>query len=148
MQSPGPGAAGPSLTIGEPVSGSPEKSNTATVMGKSYPSIRGSPFAVRWFGRHKSRPAPHRLTTRPADILALGEHPDYAMAVPTPDHFIPMLYLAGLAGDEPVDPILRGYAFGSIFISSYAVGGNLHVAGEGAAAASLPEGIPPDDTNT
>ncbi|HEX2518471.1 MAG TPA: 4,5-DOPA dioxygenase extradiol, partial [Castellaniella sp.] len=38
-----------------------------------------------------------QMADSPADILKSVEHPDFAMAVPTPDHFIPMLYVAGLA---------------------------------------------------
>lgn len=37
------------------------------------------------------------LTSAPADVLKLREHPDFDRAVPTADHFIPMLYFAGLA---------------------------------------------------
>ena len=37
------------------------------------------------------------MTTAPADIARLSEHPDFALAVPTPDHFLPLLYVAGLA---------------------------------------------------
>ena len=37
------------------------------------------------------------LPSDPGDILKVTEHADYALAVPTPDHFIPLLYLAGLA---------------------------------------------------
>ena len=33
----------------------------------------------------------------PAAVAELEGHADYALAVPTPDHFIPLLYLAGLA---------------------------------------------------
>ena len=29
------------------------------------------------------------------EIAALLDHPDFAMAVPTPDHFLPLLYVAG-----------------------------------------------------
>ena len=35
----------------------------------------------------------------PTEVAALTGHADFAAAVPTPDHFIPLLYLAGLAGD-------------------------------------------------
>src|SRR5690606_33377994 len=35
-----------------------------------------------------------QLQLDPADILKVTEHPDFALAVPTPDHFIPLLYLA------------------------------------------------------
>ena len=33
----------------------------------------------------------------PGDVGALDGHRDFDLAVPTPDHFIPLLYLAGLA---------------------------------------------------
>lgn len=31
------------------------------------------------------------MTSRPGDIAALADHPDFATAVPTPDHFVPLL---------------------------------------------------------
>src|SRR3954449_3758365 len=31
------------------------------------------------------------LRDAPGDILKLAEHPDFALAVPTPDHFIPLV---------------------------------------------------------
>ena len=37
----------------------------------------------------------------PGGILRLVDHPDYDLAVPTPDHFIPLLYTAG---NEAADP--------------------------------------------
>src|SRR3546814_3150937 len=37
------------------------------------------------------------MAARPGDLLEAAEHPDFARAVPTPDHFIPLLYTAGLA---------------------------------------------------
>jgi 4,5-DOPA dioxygenase extradiol len=41
--------------------------------------------------------ARERMTSSPDDVIALREHADFAAAVPTPDHFIPLLYVAGLA---------------------------------------------------
>jgi 4,5-DOPA dioxygenase extradiol len=68
------------------------------------------------------------MTEAPEDVLALAEHPDYAAAVPTPDHFIPLLYLAGVAsasatgdGQRP-EVLIDGYAFGSLSMTCYAVG--------------------------
>ena len=90
-----------------------------------------------------------QLAKDPADILKLQEHPDYALAVPTPDHFIPLLYLAGLAAESGagVEPLVRGYAMGSISMTCYGVGlGNGHP-DEATGAATLPENVPADQTN-
>ncbi|WP_395309343.1 4,5-DOPA dioxygenase extradiol [Mycobacterium sp. AMU20-3851] len=62
------------------------------------------------------------LTTNPADVLKLREHPDFAAAVPTADHFIPMLYFAGLATASPAPPaavLVQGYTYGSLSMTSY-----------------------------
>ena len=58
------------------------------------------------------------MTSRPTDVLSLQQHPDFAHAAPTPDHFIPLLYLAGLAKHcerlprgleaDPSDPVMSG----------------------------------------
>ena len=90
-----------------------------------------------------------QLAKDPADILKLQEHPDYALAVPTPDHFIPLLYLAGLAAESGagVEPLVRGYAMGSISMTCYGIGlGNGHP-DEATGAATLPENVPADQTN-
>ena len=90
-----------------------------------------------------------QMATDPAEILKVSEHPDYELAVPTPDHFIPLLYLAGLAGagEGAAIPLLRGYAMGSISMTCYGLGTDAETSGEIDGAAGLPSGIPPDQTN-
>ncbi len=89
-----------------------------------------------------------QMTEAPADILKSLEHPDFNLAVPTPDHFIPLLYTAGLATAETdAQALLRGYAMGSLSMSCYGVGMNDVVCEAGDGAAQLPHGVPPDQTN-
>ena len=89
-----------------------------------------------------------QLERDPGNILKLTEHPDYELAVPTPDHFIPLLYIAGLAAEsgEPMEALIRGYAMGSLSMSCYDVGTGLACREEEGAAA-IPENVPPDQTN-
>jgi 4,5-DOPA dioxygenase extradiol len=90
-----------------------------------------------------------QLASDPADILSVTGHRDYVLAVPTPDHFVPLLYLAGLATkEEPPQAVVRGYSLASLSMTCYALGADIPPADEGAGAASLPSGIPADDTNT
>jgi 4,5-DOPA dioxygenase extradiol len=64
------------------------------------------------------------LTERPDETPALEDHADFRRAAPTPDHFIPLLYLAGLseAARQPAEVLVDGYAMGSISMTCYAVG--------------------------
>jgi 4,5-DOPA dioxygenase extradiol len=81
-------------------------------------------------------------------ILDVTRHPDYALAVPTPDHFIPLLYIAGLAAAEGgAEALLRGYALGSLSMTCYGVGADVTLAEEGEGAAGLPPDVPADQTN-
>ena len=61
------------------------------------------------------------MTTNPAKIVTLADHPDYALAVPTAEHFLPLLYLAGLAqaAGRAADVLVDGYAMGSLSMTSY-----------------------------
>jgi 4,5-DOPA dioxygenase extradiol len=90
-----------------------------------------------------------KLAADPSAILQLAEHADYRHAVPTPDHFIPLLYLAGLAaaGEGRAAAFARGYAMGSISMTCYALGADDIVTEDGAASAGLPSGVPADQTN-
>lgn len=90
-----------------------------------------------------------QMATNPSDILTVAEHPDYPLAVPTPDHFIPLLYLAGLAGagEGAAKPLVRGYAMGSISMTCYGLGPNAGMPEDIEGAAGLPSDIPPDQTN-
>ena len=64
------------------------------------------------------------LTERPGDAASLVGHRDYAMAAPTPEHFLPVLYIAGAAAalGTPAETLVDGYAFGSLSMTSYGVG--------------------------
>jgi 4,5-DOPA dioxygenase extradiol len=57
----------------------------------------------------------------PGDVLALADHQDYPLAVPTPDHFLPLVYFAAAAAEDAATPsvIIDGYAYGSLSMTCY-----------------------------
>ena len=64
------------------------------------------------------------ILSNPADAAPLEGHTDFRTAVPTPDHFLPWLYLAGMASvatDKP-DILVSGYAYGSMSMTAYTLG--------------------------
>lgn len=63
-----------------------------------------------------------RLLASPEEVAGLVDHPDYDLAVPTPDHYLPLLYIAGLAHGEALTPIVEGHWGGSMSMTSYALG--------------------------
>jgi len=90
-----------------------------------------------------------QLSEAPHEILSVTEHPDFQAAVPTPDHFIPMLYLAGMASQvqASLDAVVRGYAMGSISMTCYGLGTDGLSRTEGEGAATVPVDVPADQTN-
>lgn len=68
--------------------------------------------------------AREQILSAPSDAAGLTRHGDYGIAVPTPDHFIPWLYLAGLAsaGEDEVRVLVDGYSYGSLSMTAYTLG--------------------------
>jgi 4,5-DOPA dioxygenase extradiol len=68
--------------------------------------------------------AKEMMAADPAEVATLDGHRDYHSAAPTPDHFIPLLYLAGLAAQSGsgADVMVDGYTYGSLSMTAYALG--------------------------
>jgi 4,5-DOPA dioxygenase extradiol len=64
------------------------------------------------------------LTRRLPEADRLHEHPDFALSAPTPEHFLPLLYIAGFAeaAGLPMQVLVDGLAFGSISMASFGAG--------------------------
>lgn len=112
----------------------------------------GSPDGAFDWTRRFDEAARKALTTRPAEVTKLREHPDWARAVPTPDHFLPLLYIAGLAhaANRPLEVLVDGYAYGSLSMAAYTLdaapaGGRRDTAP--AAGIPDPRVTPGEDTN-
>lgn len=92
------------------------------------------------------------MTTSPAEVLSLRDHTDFPVAVPTPDHFLPLVYLAGLAeaGGSTTDVLVDGYAYGSLSMTAFTLGANEPQRPPAGQAAPLPSPqlVPTDETNT
>jgi 4,5-DOPA dioxygenase extradiol len=90
-----------------------------------------------------------QMLESPGDIIRTTEHSDFPLAVPTPDHFIPLLYVAGLAAAEgrSAKPMIKGYSMGSLSMTCYGIAAEGLGCNEPEGAAKLPEGTPADRTN-
>jgi 4,5-DOPA dioxygenase extradiol len=92
------------------------------------------------------------LADAPEDVLRLAEHPDFEMAVPSPDHFVPLVYIAAIAAARgtTADAFVDGFAYGSLSMACYGVGLDDTVATRpsgGAASVPDPDRVPTEDTN-
>jgi len=93
------------------------------------------------------------MTGRPEALMALPSHPAYRLAVPTPDHYLPLYYIAGLAqaAGEPAQVLVEGCTMGSISMTSFVLGEaapRARAVKAGAAGLPDPRIVPADDTNT
>lgn len=95
------------------------------------------------------------MTHDPDELPRLADHADWSLAVPTPDHFIPLLHVAGTAASsgETVSTLVDGATMGSLSMISYVVGGDVgrpppaeRDAGS-TRGADLPADVPPGSTN-
>ena len=90
------------------------------------------------------------MTRRPDGAVALVEHRDYAMSAPTPEHFLPLLYIAGFAAasGQQADVLVDGPAYGSLSMASYVVGATgADTATNLPGAAPIASDVPPEATN-
>jgi 4,5-DOPA dioxygenase extradiol len=85
----------------------------------------------------------------PLNAARLDAHRDFRHAVPTPDHFLPLLYLAGLAGAsrEGTEVLVDGYTYGSLSMTAYTLGLPATAAAGQGSAAALPAELPADSVN-
>jgi len=91
------------------------------------------------------------LTERPAEIASLQSHADFKRAVPTPDHFIPLIYVAALAAAEKcrTQVLVDGYAYGSLSMTCYGLDADCPKTTDPRPAAAVPDPtvVPPESTN-
>ncbi|WP_446214274.1 4,5-DOPA-extradiol-dioxygenase [Micromonospora sp. IBSANI012] len=89
------------------------------------------------------------MRDEPTEAARLDAHRDFGSAVPTPDHFIPLLYLAGIAGATRTRPevLVDGYAYGSLSMTAYTLGLACRGGDQPAGAPSLPADVPADSAN-
>jgi 4,5-DOPA dioxygenase extradiol len=78
--------------------------------------------AYPWARRFDDR-ARELMLGDPEQVARLDGHPDFRHAVPTPDHFLPLLYVAGLAasGGSRPEVLVDGYAYGSLSMTAYTI---------------------------
>jgi 4,5-DOPA dioxygenase extradiol len=113
----------------------------------------GQPDGAYDWARRFDEHALERMTGDPSTLPGLSADADYPMAVPTPDHFLPLAYLAGMAAaaGRSTEAIVTGYAAGSLSMTCFGLDLGPQPAGpEALEAAGLPDPavVPLQDTNT
>lgn len=90
------------------------------------------------------------MAAEPTNIPTLDAHADYRAAVPTPDHFLPLLYLAGMADESRrgAEVLVDGYTYGSLSMTAFTLDLEGADTGDGTADADPATPIsPPDGSN-
>lgn len=93
------------------------------------------------------------MESDPGRLPELLAHPDHALAVPTPEHFLPLFYLAGLCQEagRPASAFAGGCTLGGISMTGYGLDlPDFAPAGDGSGAPATmpdPRQMPPDGTN-
>lgn len=79
------------------------------------------PDAAFDWAREYDETARSLMTERPGDIAALVTHPHHRLAAPTPDHLLPLFYVAGLAAAAATgtEVVADGYAMGSLSMTCH-----------------------------
>jgi 4,5-DOPA dioxygenase extradiol len=105
--------------------------------------------AIDWARRDSGFDWAHRfgeaargiLMDRPEELERLQTHPDYSRAVPTAEHFVPLLYLAGMAraAGRPLELLVDGYSYGSLSMACYGLDAAAREAADPRPAAALPD---------
>jgi 4,5-DOPA dioxygenase extradiol len=91
------------------------------------------------------------LTDKPHAAASLRNHSDYLRSAPTPEHFVPLLYIAGLAGaaNRPLEVLVDGYAYGSLSMAAYTLDAKCQIEQDNRPSAGLPDPaiVPAENTN-
>ncbi len=92
------------------------------------------------------------MTGAPSALPGIQGSSDFDAAVPTPDHFIPLLYVAGLgsAAGRGAEVLVDGCAYGSLSMTAYTLDLPAPIdPASGAGAGSLPDptDVPADEAN-
>jgi 4,5-DOPA dioxygenase extradiol len=104
--------------------------------------------AFAWSQRFDER-ARELMLESPQDIPSLASHQDFRMAVPITDHFVPLLYVAGMAAAarRPAETLVDGYAYGSLSMTSYTLDADCPASSSDEGAAPIQTRLPPEDAN-
>lgn len=110
---------------------------------------RQQPDTAFDWNRRFDKAALEIMTQAPQRLAELQSHPDYQLAVPTAEHFIPLLYLAGLAREaaQPAQVLIEGYSMGSLSMTAYTLGCNEEIKIEDERGAPPLKDVPGGQTN-